>query len=245
MFIARSVVRTVKQCSENWYVVNTALTNQENSTRGVPQRRSCRILRGILWLLGFVALLAAVLLWRGGYWLIKNDPPPPYADAAVVLQGSIVGQMARVDGAARLLQQGVAARMLLSVPKQSYWDESVVPMAQRYLENHFGKDIASRVDFCETDPEVNSTGQEAQVLGRCIREHGWQSIVVVTSNYHTRRASIIWRKMLQKNGPVIQLWLFGVDDPEFRPRAWWSKRLYAKTWVSEFSKLVWVELGGS
>lgn len=225
--------------------MNTALTNQENLTRGVPPRESCRILRGISWLLGLVALLAVVLLWRGGYWLIKSDPLPPHTEAAVVLQGSIVGQMARVDGAARLLQQGVAARMLLSVPKQSYWDESVVPMAQRYLENHFGKDVASRVDFCETDPEVNSTGQEAQALSRCIREHGWQSIVVVTSNYHTRRAGILWRKMLRESDLVIHLRMFGVDDPEFQPRKWWSKRLYAKTWVTEFSKLVWVELGES
>jgi uncharacterized SAM-binding protein YcdF (DUF218 family) len=176
--------------------------------------------------------------------MIKSDALPAHADAAVVLQGPIAGEMARVDGAARLLQQGVAARMLLSVPKQSYWDEAVVPMAQRYLENHYGKDVASRVDFCETDPEVNSTRQEAQALSRCIREHGWQSIVVVTSNYHTRRAGIIWRKMLRQDGPAVQLLVFGVDDPEFQPRAWWSKRLYAKTWVAEFSKLVWVEMGG-
>ena len=153
--------------------------------------------------------------------------------------------MTRVDGAARLLQQGVAARMLLSVPKQSYWDESVVPMAQRYLENHYGKDVASRADFCETDPGVNSTAQEALALSRCIREHGWQSVVVVTSNYHTRRAGVIWRAMLRKDGSSLQLRIFGVDDPEFQPNAWWSKRLYAKTWVTEFSKLVWVELGGS
>jgi uncharacterized SAM-binding protein YcdF (DUF218 family) len=228
----------------SWPAVNIAPTNQENSKQGGPQRRSCRVLRGIVWLLVCVALLVAVLLWRGGYWLIKSDPLPAHTDAAVVLQGSIVGQMARVDGAARLLQQGVAGRMLLSVPKQSYWDEAVVPMAQRYLENHYGKDVASRVDFCETDPDVNSTGQESQALSRCIREHGWQSLVVVTSNYHTRRAGIIWRKVLQKNGSAIQLSLFGVDDPEFQPRAWWSNRLYAKTWVTEFSKLVWVELGG-
>lgn len=229
----------------NSWPVNTAPTNQENSTQRVRQRGSYRILRGILWLLGCVALLALVLLWRGGYWLTKSDPLPARVDATVVLQGSIVGQMTRVDGAARLLQQGVAARMLLSVPKQSYWDESVVPMAQRYLENHYGKDVASRADFCETDPGVNSTAQEALALSRCIREHGWQSVVVVTSNYHTRRAGVIWRAMLRKDGSSLQLRIFGVDDPEFQPNAWWSKRLYAKTWVTEFSKLVWVELGGS
>jgi hypothetical protein len=31
----------------------------------------------------------------------------------------------------------------------------------------------------------------------------------------------------------------GVPDPEFEPEGWWHRRLYAKTWFFEFSKLIW------
>jgi len=89
-----------------------------------------RVLRWMLGLLGVVALLAAGLLRWGGYLLIKSDRLPAHLEAAIVVQGSIESEMAHVDGAARLLQQRVAARMLLSLPKQAYWDEAVRPLAQ-------------------------------------------------------------------------------------------------------------------
>jgi len=50
--------------------------------------------------------------------------------------------------------------------------------------------------------------------------------------------------MLQLNDLTAQMWVYGVEDPAFRPQDWWRKRLYAKIWFREFSKLVWVELSG-
>ena len=34
------------------------------------------------------------------------------------------------------------------------------------------------------------------------------------------------------------MWVYGVADPAFQSRGWWRERLYAKTWVVEFAKLV-------
>jgi uncharacterized SAM-binding protein YcdF (DUF218 family) len=185
-----------------------------------------------------VAIVISLLRW-GGYLLIASDPLPPHVDAAVVLQGSITGEIARIAGAMRLLQQGGASRVLLSVPEQSYWGEPIAPMARRYLERNYGADLASRVDFCQTGPDVNSTEDEARTLGRCIQEHGWQNVAIVTSDYHTRRAGMVWRKILPKEYPTARLWMFGVPDPEFQAHGWWCKRIYAKTWFMESLKLVW------
>jgi uncharacterized SAM-binding protein YcdF (DUF218 family) len=198
------------------------------------------------WILYFLSaavfLLLALLRW-GGYLLIANDPLPTHVEAAIVLQGSIVGEKARIAGAMQLLQRGEAGRVLLSVPKESYWGEAIPPVARRYIERSYGDDIAARVDFCETGPDVNSTGQEARALSPCIQEHDWHSIAVVTSNYHTRRAGILWRSVLRKYQPWVHVSVCGVPDPEFQPRGWWRKRLYAKTWLLEFAKLVWTLLG--
>jgi uncharacterized SAM-binding protein YcdF (DUF218 family) len=184
------------------------------------------------------------LLHWGGELLVSVDSLPAHVDAAVVLQGSSIGERVRLAGAMRLLQQGIPNRVLLSVPRESYWGASIPPMARSYLEKNYGVDAAGKVDFCETGADVNSTEEEARALDVCVRQHGWQSIVVVTSDYHTRRAGMIWRKTVKHLDPSIHLWVHGVDDPEFQSRGWWRKRLYAKTWLLEFTKLIWTELFG-
>jgi uncharacterized SAM-binding protein YcdF (DUF218 family) len=62
-------------------------------------------------------------------------------------------------------------------------------------------------------------------------------VVVVTSDYHSRRAGFLWRQAARQF--PVQLWIDGVPDPEFQARGWWRKRIYAKTWYEEFTKLVW------
>lgn len=192
-----------------------------------------------LWLAGVVVVLALCFLHWGGYLLVSRDSQPDHMDAAVVLQGSIANEKPRIDAAMALLQQGSAARVALSVPKESYWGEEVQPIARQYLEKKFGGELAGRVDFCETSTDVNSTEQEAQALSGCIQEHGWKTIELVTSNYQSRRAGMIWRKTLRQRDPSVHLAVDGLADPEYQPRGWWQQRPYAEIWFLESAKLAW------
>ena len=198
-----------------------------------------RILR---WLLVAVVVILLGLLQFGGNILIADDPLPARVNATVVLQGSIVAEKARIAGGIDLLQRGVADKALLSVPKESYWGQSIPPVARAYLERNYGVDLASRVEFCEMPAGVNSTTQEVTTLSSCIQDHHWQSVIVVTSNYHTRRARIIWRR-ITRHDPNLHVFVEGVADPEFR-QPWWRHRQSAKIWVLESSKLVWTIFGG-
>jgi hypothetical protein len=182
-----------------------------------------------------------ILKW-GGFWLIDDDPLPAQVNEAIVLQGSPLGENARIRGAVNLLRIEKASRMLLSVPKFSYWDQAVAPLAREYMLRHFGKEIADRVDFCETGPEVNSTAQESEVLVSCIQKSGWTSVAVVTSDYHTRRAGMIWRRRLRQAHLSVDLRMYGVNDPEFHAARWWSERVSAKTFFMESTKLAWTIL---
>ena len=92
---------------------------------------SFRVLR---WLLAAAIVVVVCLLLWGGDLLIASDLPPNHVDAAVVLQGSMAAEKARIAGAMDLLRRGVAGRALLSVPKESYWGESIPPVARAYLE---------------------------------------------------------------------------------------------------------------
>ena len=195
-------------------------------------------IRYALWIVFVaVALLAGLLRW-GGYLLISDDPLPSQVDAAVVLQGSVLGQRARVAGAVRVLREGKTSRILVSVPRESYWGQSVTPIAYADIKNKYGEDTASHIDFCEID-DVDSTEEEAAALGKCIDERGLHSIAVVTSDYHTRRTGIIWRRMLRKRHSSVHLWVHAVPDPEFHPSQWWRERRSAKTWLMESTKLLW------
>jgi uncharacterized SAM-binding protein YcdF (DUF218 family) len=197
-------------------------------------------MRRFLWMTPvlLIVLVLSILRW-GGYLLIAGDEIPAGSDAAVVLQGSYVGESVRIPGAIRLLQDGGASRVLLSIDNATVWGERIPPLARRFLQTRYGDEIASRIDFCETGPEVNSTADEARALTECMRARGWRSIVVVTSNYHTRRAGIIWRRVIREQKLPVKLSMEGVEDPEFTPAGWWRQRQYAKTWLLETTKLLW------
>lgn len=205
--------------------------------------RSGSLLRITRYLFVALVLIALVLLQWGSGLLTAVDPMPAHVDAAVALQGSIVAQKARIAGAMDFLQRGIAERVLIGVPKESYWGQSIPPVARAYLQRTYGDDLASRVDFCETSAEVNSTAEEAEATMNCIRAHNWHSIAIVTSDYHTRRAGILWRRTIHRDESTVHVWLESVADPQFQ-KPWWRHRSAAKIWLGESSKLIWTLLGG-
>jgi uncharacterized SAM-binding protein YcdF (DUF218 family) len=198
-----------------------------------------RILRLVLGSTLVLAVVIAALLRWGAHLLICDDPLPSHLDVAVVLQGSILGEKARIAGAVRLVQQGIADKILVSVPKESYWGQPMAPVAYAYNEKLYGHEMASHFVFCETDEDVDSTEQESRILLNCVQGEGWHSVAVVTSDYHTRRAGIVWRQMLREKHSSVQFWVHSVPDPEFRASAWWRDRRSAKYWFLECAKLLW------
>lgn len=138
-----------------------------------------------------------------------------------------------------MLRLGMVNHVLLSLPREGFWGQAIPSVAGTYLERKYGKETAAHIQYCETAVEVNSTAQEARAIFHCMETKKWQSIIVVTSNFHSRRAGMIWRRTRKRENIAVQIWVDGVPDPLFHPNQWWSNRLYAKTWFLEFTKLVW------
>jgi hypothetical protein len=141
-----------------------------------------------------------------------------------------------------LLQRGTVNQVAISIPRESYWGEEISPIARQYFEKTYGAELAGKVYFCETEPELNSTHQEAQALSPCIREHGWSTIVLMTSNYQSRRVAMIWGKALPKGDSSLHMSVEGVADPEYQPQGWWRQRESTEIWLRESAKLVWASL---
>jgi uncharacterized SAM-binding protein YcdF (DUF218 family) len=182
---------------------------------------------------------AAVLVW-GGDLLVAPDALPAHADAIVVLTGSLQGEQSRREEAWRQLDAGRADRLVLSTPRVTYLGEWVPDLMRRYMERLHGAASAGRVVLCSHN--ASSTLEEAEALRPCLQERGWRSVIVVTSNYHTRRARHSWRQAFRTADPPVQIFVHGVSDGDFEPRGWWRTRRYAKTFAGETTKLVWTYL---
>ena len=81
-----------------------------------------------------------------------------------------------------------------------------------------------------------STFDEALSVKGLIEKHGYDSIILVTSPTQSRRAWMIFKKVLREEGCRI----FVVPTPYsgFRPEDWWKTRKYIRQVVLEYQKLL-------
>ena len=214
-----------------------AATLRPPSARAAP-RCACRriAVRALL----LVSLGVAGLLAWGGDLLVAPDPLPADADVLVVLLGADRAAQARREEALTLFREGRARDLAISAAQVRFWGEWVPDLMRRYLERQYGKEQADRAVLCPHN--ADSTLEEAQALRPCLEGHGWRTVIVVTSNFHTRRAGHIWRHVFQDARPPVRIFVHGVDDGDFEPRGWWRSRRYAKTFLFESAKLVWTYL---
>jgi uncharacterized SAM-binding protein YcdF (DUF218 family) len=83
--------------------------------------------------------------------------------------------------------------------------------------------------------DADSTKEEAEALKKLARERKWRSLIVVTSNYHTRRARYIFRRVFPQG---MEVRIASARDGDFDPEHWWGKRKSIKELTREFSGMV-------
>jgi uncharacterized SAM-binding protein YcdF (DUF218 family) len=195
--------------------------------------RAALILAGALCLFLFaIWLLRVPLLTLAGRMLVENDAPKP-ADAILVLGGDDSGT--RIIKAAQLAKQGYSPYVLVSGPPDLLGHDSDGTIAFAERNGYPGSLFRPIWLPVGTD----STRSEATFLGNYLREHGIKNILLVTSNYHTRRAARLWRKQ----APWIEVTAIAASDPYFTPDGWWKTRSGQKTFLLEWTKTVAAWLG--
>ncbi|HET8922486.1 MAG TPA: YdcF family protein [Candidatus Acidoferrum sp.] len=80
--------------------------------------------------------------------------------------------------------------------------------------------------------DADNTLEEAETLARVAKEKKWHSVIVVTSNYHTRRARYIFRRVFPQG---TEIRVASARDGDFDPAAWWEKRKSTKRLMGEFA----------
>ena len=167
-----------------------------------------------------------------GGFLISADAPAS-ADIGVVLAGDFYAE--RLTKAMTLVESKLVPRVIVSGPKGSYgaWESDLaIDWAVKQ-----GK---PRDWFVPLKMDADSTVEEAKVILPWLREHQMKRIVVVTSNFHTRRSGAIWRSL----GPDMDIQIVAAPCRDFDPDHWWRTRRGQKTFALEWLKTFawWVGL---
>jgi hypothetical protein len=179
-------------------------------------------------LAGFVllAILLPVFALTAGRFLVVDAPQP--SDLILVLAGETDQRPAR---ALELLHQGYGKRVLIDVPADArIYDILQLDVAEKYV--HRLPDSAA-VRIC---PIVGlSTREETQDVEKCLTPEDGSRILIVTSDFHTRRALSIFRNCLHNRTFSVA----AAYEPTEFGTSWWTHRQWAKTFVGEWTKVIW------
>ncbi len=201
-----------------------------------------RFLRWLLALLVIGGVGAAVYLARGpllhafGRWWIVDDPPVK-SQAIVVLGGDSVAG-ARVQRAIELYRQGWAPKLVFSGDLfRTDFSETALMQAQAI---HSG--VPPEAVVLAPPTVYGSTLSEILGLRSFLAEYKFTHIIIVTSNFHTRRTRRIVRAVLVPAGFVVCI--NSAPDERFNVDRWWQQREGQKQMVLEILKSfeTWREL---
>jgi hypothetical protein len=176
--------------------------------------------------LALLAVLSVGLAMKAGSFLIVDAPRS--SDVILVLAGETDRRPQR---ALQLLAQGYGRRVVLDVPANAkLYEFTQVDLAQKYIA-----DLPQAASLSICPIEGLSTKEESKDAEKCLRREGAKSVLIVTSDFHTRRALGVFRREIPGHEYSVAA---ARNDREFGVR-WWIHRQWAKTFVDEWLRLIW------
>lgn len=153
---------------------------------------------------------------------IERSQPEPErtADGIAVLTGGV----ARIDEAMKLLAQQKAKRLLITGVNRTTSMEAL-----KQLANQGDQLFSCCVDI---DKEARDTIDNATETSQWVAQHHYNSIIVVTSNYHMPRALAELARVM----PGVTLIPYSVVYNNVHLDRWWTYPGTTKLLVSEYLK---------
>ena len=176
-------------------------------------------------------------------WLVVNSDLPQ-ADVLVVLGGS-ANYLERSEAAAEIFKAGrVKTIVLTNDGQQSGWSnaeqrnpffvERALGELQRQGVSNAGIEILPGV--------VTSTRDEAVLLRTTAATRGWNSLLVLTSPYHSRRALWTFRHEFEGSGVTVGLTSVRNGRQTPSPWFWWLTPGGWRMVAGEYVKLIYYRL---
>jgi uncharacterized SAM-binding protein YcdF (DUF218 family) len=179
----------------------------------------------------FAAFLVIALIWVAGLFAFADRvqrstpaPTPDAADGVVALTGA--GSNERMPAAVDLLMQHLGRRVLVSGVNRG--------VTREQLRGYTG--AVRRVYDCCVDLGFTAldTVGNARETAEWARSMRFNSLIVVTSDYHMPRAMLELRAVMRP--PAYRLQTFAVPTPALKSRHWWRSPGAARLMVVEYCK---------
>ena len=163
---------------------------------------------------------------KAGGFLVIDAPVP--SDVILVLAGETDRRPQR---ALSLLAQHYGQRIILDVPANATtYEFTQIELARKYIQ-----DLPERELISVCPIEGLSTKAESHDAEKCLRREGANSVLLVTSDFHTRRAVDIFRHEL----PGYRFSIAAARGEQAFGVRWWTHREWAKTLFDEWVRLLW------
>ena len=190
----------------------------------------------LLLLLGGIYLARHPLLRYAGESLVVEDPLEK-SDAIIILSDDNF-YADRATRAAELFRQNLAPIVVASGIRLRPNASIAELMTHDLIERGVPKE-----NILPFPQDADNTREEAEALAKLVQQKKWKSVIVVTSNYHTRRARYIFRKIF---ADIATVRLASAHDGDFDPAHWYEHRKSVKRFVHEAAGFVlaWWELRG-
>jgi uncharacterized SAM-binding protein YcdF (DUF218 family) len=175
-----------------------------------------------------LVLLALVVAALGGQILVVEKPRK--TDVIVVVGGE--GDL-RIQRGLQLLREGYAPRLVVTARTTWHlfgWTEA--DLARQFVQ-HLEPGLAQATAVVRITSQC--TWEEAAEIGEFLHQMGARSALLVTSQYHSRRALSIFHRML----PDIECGIIAVAEPYQFGTRWWQHREWAKCTFQEWTRLLW------
>jgi len=169
-------------------------------------------------------VLVAILAYGLGFLVFAATLPHrpasiPHADAIVTLTGGD----ARLDTAVRLLEQGVAKRLLITGVHPSITKPEIRAIARGGRKF----DCCADLDFAAED-----TRENAAEAATWMRQHRFGSLILVTANYHMPRSLAEFSAEM----PKVRLVPYPVEPEGANWAHWWRNPRTVRLLHAEYAK---------
>ncbi len=178
-------------------------------------------------------IILAGLLFGLGYYLSPQDDLAK-ADAIVAISGG--DTTARTTEAVKLYQEGWAPHLIFS---GAALDPNSPSNAAAMAHEAAGLGVPTSAILL--DEAAANTRQNASGVAAIAQHQGYHSIILVTSPYHQRRASITFHRAL---GPHVAIINHSSVDNDWRRSHWWATPYSRDLTLSELQKVVYELVSG-
>jgi len=204
------------------------MSRPHNAGSPAHRQRGGIILKLISWIFILVVLAvlytlrAPLLRTVGEFWVVEDAPEK--ADA-IFLLGDDNYEADRATRAAELYREGWAPRIVAS----GRFLRPYATIAE--LMQHDLADRGVPPDAVQRMPSRAANTREEAVLLRRLADHQhWRRVIVVTSNFHTRRTRHIYTRVFRDSADVL---IVAARDGGYAPAGWWRSRSGLKIFFME------------